>query len=66
MEVRHSSFSPLAAAALSTIAATSTLWAGAAGAAEAEPELAGADPIAGALPPAGAGAAPPGAGVALA
>jgi hypothetical protein len=67
IEVRHASFSPVAAAALSTIAATSTVCAGAADAVEAADGPAEDDavlaPLAEALPPA---AAPPLAGVALA
>src|SRR3569832_927534 len=61
IEVRHSSFSCLAAAAVSTSAATSTLWGGAAGV-----DVLGAAPLgagAAAVPPdigaASAGATPP-------
>src|ERR1700744_921693 len=61
IEVRHASFSPFEAAALSTIAATSTLPIGAAGADD-DPEVAGVAPLADALP----AGPPPLAGVALA
>jgi hypothetical protein len=61
IEVRHSSFSPLAFAALSTIAATSTLWGGAAEAGEELADDALVDGLMLALEPPLAGALPVGA-----